>query len=224
MTHAAAWTEVPAVTVAAAVPRRTSRGLGRIADIGIALAALFVLWPMMLVIALALLPSGSVIFRHRRVGLNGKEFDCLKFRTMRLDARERLAELLNVNPEARAEWAIFGKLRHDPRVTRLGRVLRAFSLDELPQLLNVLRGDMVLVGPRPLTREELAEHYGDLAEVVLSVRPGVTGPWQVSGRSLTGYPRRVAMDADYARSRSFVGDIRLLLQTPLAVLGRRGAV
>lgn len=224
MTHAAAWTEVPAVKVTAAVPRRTSRGLGRIVNIGIALTALFVLWPIIVLIALALSPSGAVIFRHRRVGMNGVEFDCLKFRTMRLDARERLAELLNVNPEARAEWAVFGKLRYDPRVTRLGRVLRAFSLDELPQLLNVLRGDMVLVGPRPLTRDELVEHYGDLADVVLSVRPGVTGPWQVGGRSLTGYPRRVAMDADYARNRSFGGDIRLLLQTPLAVLGRRGAV
>jgi lipopolysaccharide/colanic/teichoic acid biosynthesis glycosyltransferase len=140
------------------------------------------------------------------------------------DAESRLAELLRASPEARAEWEATRKLRRDPRVTWIGRLLRTFSLDELPQLLNVLRGEMSLVGPRPITASELATYYGaDAVRHYTSVRPGMTGLWQVSGRSNTGYAQRVAMDVEYASHPSLVTDLRLLLRTPAAVLLGRGA-
>ena len=134
-----------------------------------------------------------------------------------------LAELLERDPEAAAEWEATRKLKNDPRVTRIGKFLRATSLDELPQLINVLKGEMSLVGPRPVTATELAANYGAAAEHYQLVRPGITGPWQVSGRSETSYDRRVALDVAYATQPSLVTDIRLLLATPAAVLLRRGA-
>ena len=144
---------------------------------------------------------------------------------MRPDADRILAELLARDPSARAEWEATRKLRRDPRVTRIGRLLRATSLDELPQMINVFRGDMSLVGPRPVVQDELDQHYSPALAVndYLSVRPGVTGLWQVSGRSNTGYRERVALDSDYARNPSLLRDLKILVLTVVVVLRCRGA-
>jgi lipopolysaccharide/colanic/teichoic acid biosynthesis glycosyltransferase len=167
--------------------------------------------------------GGPAFYAHERVGRGGRRFGCLKFRSMVTDSAARLEAMLAEDPAARAEWDATRKLRHDPRITWIGRFLRASSLDELPQLINVLRGDMSLVGPRPVIAAELAAHYGAAAEHYLSVRPGITGLWQVSGRSSTSYDTRVALDVRYATNPSLLADMRILLRTPAAVLLRRGA-
>jgi lipopolysaccharide/colanic/teichoic acid biosynthesis glycosyltransferase len=167
--------------------------------------------------------GGPAFFAHERVGRAGRRFPCLKFRSMVVGAEARLAALLARDPAARAEWQATHKLRDDPRVTRIGRFLRATSLDELPQLLNVLRGEMSLVGPRPVQAQELTSLYGGAAAHYLSVKPGITGPWQISGRSDTTYAERVSLDVAYATRPSFWTDLRILLRTPAAVLLRRGA-
>jgi exopolysaccharide production protein ExoY len=155
---------------------------------------------------------GPALFRHRRVGFNGKHFDCLKFRTMVTDAPDRLRQLLKSDPAAAAEWATNRKLRNDPRVTAIGAILRKSSLDELPQLFNVLSGDMSIVGPRPVTDEEL-ERYESSIDAYLACRPGITGLWQVSGRSKTTYDERVACDEFYARSWSMALDAKIVIVT-----------
>jgi exopolysaccharide production protein ExoY len=180
--------------------------------------------PLCIIALLVRIDAGPALFAHWRVGRGGKAFGCLKFRTMVPDAERRLAALLEADPAARAEWEATRKLRNDPRVTWIGRFLRASSLDELPQLLNVLRGEMSLVGPRPVLASELAIHYGPIAtERYESVRPGITGLWQVSGRSDTSYAERVALDVAYVARPSLREDLRILLRTPAAVLLRRGA-
>lgn len=161
-----------------------------------------------------------MVFAHERVGLGGRRFRCFKFRTMHTDASERLDELLASDLVAREEWARDFKLRNDPRVTQLGAFLRRTSLDELPQLFNVLKGDMCLVGPRPIVEKELAM-YGRYARYYLSIRPGMTGLWQVSGRNDTSYRRRVALDCAYVKSQCFLLDLRIILRTLPALLGRR---
>ncbi|MBW8269872.1 sugar transferase [Caldovatus sp. SYSU G05006] len=198
--------------------------LKRALDVAGAAALLVVLAVPLAVIALLVRADGGpVLFAHRRVGKGGVPFNCLKFRTMVPDAEARLAALLEADPEARAEWEATRKLRRDPRITWIGRFLRASSLDELPQLVNVLRGEMSLVGPRPVPAAELAACYGAAAEHYRSVRPGITGPWQVSGRNDTSYAHRVALDVAYATRPSLREDLRILLRTPAAVLLRRGA-
>ncbi len=167
--------------------------------------------------------GGPALFAHRRIGRGGSAFGCLKFRSMVPDAEARLGALLARDPEARAEWEATRKLKRDPRVTRIGAFLRKTSLDELPQLINVLRGEMSLVGPRPVTAIELDTYYGAAAGHYQSVRPGITGLWQVSGRNDVSYARRVAMDVAYVTQPSLVQDIRLLLMTPAVILFRRGA-
>src|SRR6185437_1396175 len=157
------------------------------------------------VMALIRLGGTPVIFRHRRIGQSGSAFDCLKFRTMVPDAENVLRRLLKEHPEIRDEWTQNHKLRDDPRITPIGRFLRRTSLDELPQLWNVLRGDMSLVGPRPIVRVELLR-YGKQAALYLAVKPGLTGLWQVKGRSDTTYRRRVAMDKYYVRNRNLLMD------------------
>jgi exopolysaccharide production protein ExoY len=180
--------------------------------------------PAFLVLALLVrMDGGRVFYAHERVGRDGRLFGCLKFRSMVMDADKRLAALLERDPAARAEWDTSRKLKNDPRVTWVGRFLRASSLDELPQLINVLKGEMSLVGPRPVQASELAAYYGAAAQHYLSVRPGITGPWQISGRSDTSYAQRVALDVAYATRPSFWGDVKILLRTPMAVLARRGA-
>jgi undecaprenyl-phosphate galactose phosphotransferase len=169
-----------------------------------------------------LLTGGSVLFHHRRIGRNGKRFTCYKFRTMVPNADRVLEEVLHSNAELRAEWILHHKLKDDPRITRIGYLLRKTSLDELPQLWNVLRGEMSLVGPRPIVEEEIFK-YGRAIRHYLAVKPGITGLWQVEGRNDTSYRRRVALDRIYA-ARSCVGlDLRILVQTIGVVVGRRGA-
>lgn len=167
--------------------------------------------------------GAPVLFGHYRVGHNGRLFRCLKFRTMYRDAERMLAELLERDPAARAEWERDQKLVDDPRVTPIGRFLRHTSLDELPQLINVLRGEMCLVGPRPITVGELTR-YGRVRWHYLSVIPGITGLWQVSGRNNTTYDERVALDERYVEQRSFRLDLRILLSTVNVVLRREGAL
>jgi lipopolysaccharide/colanic/teichoic acid biosynthesis glycosyltransferase len=187
------------------------------------LGLLFVL-PLMIAVALAIWVQdrGPVLFAHRRVGRGGKPFYCLKFRSMALDSEARLAELLATDPAARAEWEADHKLRNDPRVTPLGVFLRKTSLDELPQLFNVLRGEMNLVGPRPIVEAEIVK-YGSRFRHYCAVKPGITGLWQVSGRNDVSYRARVAMDTLYARRQSAVLDAWVIMATIPAVLARKGS-
>jgi exopolysaccharide production protein ExoY len=180
--------------------------------------------PLLLFISLAIKfdSPGPVIFRQSRVGLNGVTFQCYKFRTMRRDATQALERLLVACPDSRLEWEHTRKLRKDPRITRVGHFLRKSSLDELPQLVNVLMRTMNLVGPRPIVPDE-ARLYGRSIRHYCSVRPGITGPWQVSGRSNTSFARRVAHDRRYAQSRSFLLDCQILIFTLPAVFFGRGA-
>jgi Undecaprenyl-phosphate galactose phosphotransferase WbaP len=196
----------------------------RVFDIVIALIAIVFTLPLLVSIALAVRAQdgGAAIFSQERVGRNGRMFRCLKFRSMVLSAEARLAALLESDPAARAEWARDHKLRQDPRITKLGEFLRKTSLDELPQLFNVLRGDMSIVGPRPIVAAEICR-YGRRFESYCAVRPGITGLWQVSGRNDTTYRRRVAMDTIYAKRKSLALDVRLLLLTVPAVLFATGS-
>jgi exopolysaccharide production protein ExoY len=186
----------------------------RIVDIILAISGIIILAPLLLIcfVAITTTSSGPAIFRHRRVGFNGKQFNCLKFRTMVVDSPKRLRDLLESDPAAAAEWAATRKLRYDPRVTAIGMVLRKSSLDELPQLFNVLRGDMSIVGPRPVTDEEL-DRYASSVGAYLACRPGITGLWQVSGRSTTTYEKRVALDAQYAHTWSMALDAKIMIVT-----------
>ena len=205
--------------------RRVSRGRSsddaatRMLDVFVALCALIFLAPLMLVVALVvkLQDGGSIVFPHERIGRNGRTFKCLKFRSMVPDSQRRLDELLANDPHARAQWQRDHKLKVDPRITPIGGFLRRSSLDELPQLFNVLRGDMSIVGPRPIVTAEIPK-YGRHFRHYCAVRPGITGLWQVSGRNDVSYRRRVAMDTIYARRKSLAWDIKLLVITVPAVL------
>ena len=189
-----------------------------------ALLLLIVLSPLMIVISFLIWhrDGAPVFFAHYRVGYDGKLFRCLKFRTMLQDSEQVLSELLEKDETARAEWARDQKLSNDPRITGVGHFLRRSSLDELPQLLNVLRADMSLVGPRPVTVPELTR-YGRARWHYLSVRPGMTGLWQVSGRNNTTYEERVALDRRYVEQRSLALDLSILLKTVRVVVTRDGA-
>lgn len=191
----------------------------RMMDLAIAIPAIIVALPIMVLIAaLIIVTTGrSPLFAHKRVGFRGHPFPCYKFQTMVKNADAALARLLANDADAAREWASRRKLRHDPRVTRLGWVLRKCSLDELPQLVNVLKGDMSCIGPRPVTPEEL-ERYGARAEAYMSARPGISGLWQVTGRSSMDFPTRVAIDERYVQDWSLLSDLRILAKTPAAVL------
>ncbi len=190
-----------------------------------ALFALVLLSPVLAIVALLILArrDGPVFFSHVRVGRNGQLFRCHKFRTMVPNGGKMFEQILSIDPIAREDWIVRRKVFRDPRVSRLGAFLRSSSLDELPQLWNVLVGEMSMVGPRPITIEELAK-YGDNATEYLSVRPGITGAWQVSGRSECTYDERVALDVEYVRNFSFARDMSILMQTFEVVLRRQGAV
>lgn len=191
-------------------------------DLALAVPMLISVLPIMTVLALlSSLDGGAPIFGHERIGQNGRRFKCLKFRTMRTNSAEVLATLLASNPEVAAEWARDYKLARDPRITRVGRWLRRTSLDELPQLLNVIRGDMSLVGPRPITEAELEKYEGHISRY-LALRPGMTGVWQVHGRGKVDYQQRVEMDARYAQTLSLSRDLWLVLLTTVVVFKRRG--
>jgi len=191
----------------------------RFLDIIIAIAVLVFALPLMLFIAAAirLQDGGPALFSQTRLGQGGRDFRCFKFRTMVMDAEGRLAALFEKDPAARLEWEAHQKLRGDPRVTPLGLFLRRSSLDELPQLFNVLRGDMSIVGPRPIVQAEIAR-YGRSYPHYCRVRPGLTGLWQVSGRNTLSYRRRVALDRLYATAKSPGLDIAIILKTFAVVL------
>jgi exopolysaccharide production protein ExoY len=198
------------------------KGGKRALDLMIAVPMLVLLAPIIGLLLLITASDGhNPLFAHMRVGRKGRLFPCLKVRTMVINAADQLAELLRNDPEAAAEWARDRKLANDPRVTSIGGFLRKTSLDELPQLWNVIRGDMSLVGPRPVMRDEL-EHYGKWAARYESVKPGLTGLWQVSGRNDVTYDERVMMDVRYARRYTLTGDLRILFMTGMAVLGATG--
>jgi exopolysaccharide production protein ExoY len=188
-------------------------------DVTVALVALVLAAPVMLAVALLILVTdgGPVIFSHGRVGFNGKRFACYKFRTMVANSEQVLADYLASNPEAAKEWGQHWKFKNDPRITFLGHILRKSSLDELPQLINVLRGEMSCVGPRPVVPDEL-QRYGTCAIDYLQTRPGVTGLWQVTGRDAIDYPSRVSIDSSYVRNWSIWADVVILVRTIFAVM------
>ncbi|NIE65516.1 sugar transferase [Burkholderia sp. Ax-1719] len=197
--------------------------LKRVFDIGAALCAMFLFAPILIVVAMIVRRDGGpILYGHTRVGRNGKKFRCLKFRSMVVNSEEVLKELLARDPEARAEWEREFKLKNDVRVTSIGHFLRRSSLDELPQLWNVLRGEMSFVGPRPIIDQEL-ERYGDASKYYLMVTPGITGLWQVSGRNDVDYATRVSLDVSYVMNWSFWKDLAILYKTFFVVIRGSGA-
>ena len=202
----------------------SQRFVKRAIDVSAASLGLVFLSPLMILIAVLIRghDGGPAVFSHTRIGQGGRAFSCLKFRTMVVDAEARLGALLASDPEAAAQWARDQKLRDDPRITGLGRFLRRTSLDELPQLFNILRGEMAVVGPRPIVADEIVR-YGELFDAYASVPPGITGLWQISGRNDVSYDDRVELDATYARNWTVLGDISIMLKTAPAVLLKRGA-
>ena len=204
--------------------RPYNRFIKRIFDLVLTTIGVVLLSPVFLLLAvlIKLDSRGPVIFAHQRIGKDGKLFPCLKFRTMCVDADKKLKEYLAANPEARKEWEAEFKLKDDPRVTRVGKVLRKTSLDELPQLFNVLIGQMSLVGPRPIVTAEIPQ-YGPYIKDFYMVHPGITGMWQVNGRSDTTYEERVQMDSWYVRNWGVWLDIMLLWRTFGVVLQHKGA-
>ncbi len=197
----------------------------RVFDIFFSIFAIIVTSPFMFLIALGikLTDGGKVFFTQKRVGKDGKEFDIIKFRSMYPDAESRLKEILESNPQARKEWKESFKLKNDPRITPIGKFLRKTSLDELPQFFNVLKGDMSVVGPRPVVQEELDKFYKEKANLYKSIRPGVTGYWQVEGRSDTDYEERVKMDEWYIKNQSLWLDLKIILKTIKVMITGKGA-
>ena len=199
-----------------------SRHGKRAFDLAFALALLPFLLPVIVLLAIATrLDGGPAIFGHQRVGLGGHEFNCLKIRTMRVGAEEYLQKYLAENPDAAEEWQQNYKLRDDPRITKIGKFLRKTSLDELPQIFNVIRGDMSFVGPRPVTETEL-EVYGPARVAYAEGRPGITGKWQVSGRNEISYEERILLDVTYRETETLLGDLKIIAKTPLKVIRPTG--
>lgn len=214
--------------VAPALPQAESREiklsvLKQFFDRTAAALGLIVLSPVFLLIGLMIKKDGGPAFYYQnRVGYKGKLFKCWKLRSMIVNADQALQKILTNDPQARAEWDKDFKLKNDPRITKIGHFIRKTSLDELPQLWNVLRGDMSLVGPRPVTEKETL-FYGDALKDYTSVKPGMTGLWQVSGRNDVSYAGRVALDSRYVHTRSFFGDIGIIMRTVRVMLFRTGA-
>lgn len=191
-------------------------------DIVFALFLLPILMPVICMLWAAVrLDGGPGFFGHTRIGRNGQPFKCWKVRSMVVDAEARLQDYLDANPDAAAEWARDHKLTNDPRINRLGHILRKTSLDELPQIWNVLKGEMSFVGPRPIVTKELAK-YGSGVSAYLAQKPGITGLWQVSGRNDISYDERVALDVSYLSRCSFGLDLKIIAKTGAAVLGTTG--
>lgn len=178
---------------------------------------------LLIILAIRLTSPGKIVYSHERIGRGGKPFKCYKFRTMYADADARLQSLLDTDAELKQEWMTSRKLKNDPRVTTLGKFLRKSSLDELPQLWNVLKGDLSLVGPRPVVKDEVIQFMGDKATKILSIKPGLTGIWQVSGRSDTSYSKRLQLDEQYVDNHSLFLDLILILKTVPSLLFSRGA-
>jgi len=199
-------------------------GFKRVMDLVLAFTVLTFTSPLLIAIysLLKIFDPGPALFTQLRVGRDGRTFTVYKFRTMRVDAQERLENMLAGDPTAANEWAEFQKLKRDPRVTILGRILRKTSLDELPQLLNIVRGEMSVIGPRPVTSGEI-HRYGVDYPYYTAVRPGVLGLWQVKGRNCLTYPERVAYDVQYVKTWSIWQDIKILFLAVPVVLMARGA-
>lgn len=194
----------------------------RTLDIIGALCGIILLSPAFILVSIAIKiedPKGKVIFGHNRVGKTGKLFPCLKFRSMFANAEEMKA---NFTDAQKKEYAETFKLKNDPRITKVGKFIRKTSLDELPQLFNILKGDMTIVGPRPIVNAEL-EYYGEFADNYKSVKPGLTGLWQVSGRSDTSYEERVQLDMEYITTRNTFKDIYIIIMTVVKVFKREGS-
>ena len=194
----------------------------RVIDFIGALVGLILLSPIMLIVAIAIKledPKGNIIFGHMRVGKDGKMFPCLKFRSMFSNAEEMKK---NFTEEQKREYAETFKLKDDPRITKVGKFIRKTSLDELPQLFNILKGDMTIVGPRPIVTDEL-DFYGEYEDYYKAVKPGLTGLWQVSGRSDTTYDERVALDMEYVTTRNTFKDLYIIFMTAVKVLKREGS-
>jgi Undecaprenyl-phosphate galactose phosphotransferase WbaP len=203
---------------------RRNRIAKRLFDILVASIGAILAIPLAISIALAirLETRGPVLFVHTRIGKDGRPFRLWKFRSMRADSDEVLHRYLEKHAELLAEWHASHKLKNDPRITRVGRWLRRSSLDELPQLWNVLNGTMSMIGPRPIVEDEISK-YGRAIREYVRVQPGLTGLWQVSGRTDLSYQRRVDLDTDYIRGWSFLGDLKILFKTVEVVLGGHGA-
>lgn len=201
---------------------KRSRFVKRTGDIVFSLSVLTLGAPIFLALALMVKASsrGPIFYIQPRIGRDYKTFGCIKFRTMRKDSDKILKSLLASSPELKKEFAKDHKLKNDPRITRLGKFLRRSSLDELPQFINVLRGQMSVVGPRPIVKAELSR-YGYNMNEVLAVRPGMTGLWQVSGRNNLSYRQRVRLDLRYSRTRNFAMDLKIVLKTVMVVLNPR---
>jgi exopolysaccharide production protein ExoY len=195
-------------------------------DIAFSFLCLLIGAPVFLLIALLILVTspGKVIYSHERIGRGGKPFRCYKFRTMYVDAEQRLEEILASNLDLRREWEQHYKLKKDPRITPFGSFLRKTSLDELPQFWNVLKGDLSIVGPRPVVKEEIEKYFCVKAHKILSIRPGLTGIWQVSGRSdVNCYQKRIQLDEYYVDNHSFLLDLKLIAKTIPTMLFSKGA-
>lgn len=198
----------------------------RIFDIIFSLGALIVIFPLLFFIGLLIFISspGKIFYAHKRMGRGGKTFKCYKFRTMYPDADKRLKDLLKNNPTLRKEWEASFKIKNDPRIIPIGAFLRKTSLDELPQFWNVLKGDLSVVGPRPVVKEEVEKYLGVKSYKILSIRPGLTGLWQVSGRSdITCYQKRIELDEYYIDNHSILLDIKLIAKTIPVMLFSKGA-
>lgn len=199
-------------------------GAKRAFDVLVALVALCVAAPVMVItsVAIKLLDGGPVFFVQQRIGFAERSFPCLKFRTMEMGAEEKLRQYLLAHDGAAAEWQSSRKLKRDPRITLIGGALRRTSIDELPQLFNVLLGHMSMVGPRPVVAEEI-QYYGGDAQAYFSTRPGLTGAWQISGRNDISYPERVQLDCRYCSQWSFSKDVMIMLKTLPILLMRKGS-
>ena len=205
------------------IRRNLYLGIKRTFDCIASLVAFIVLLPVFLIIAVAIKAEskGKVFYKHKRIGKNGKYIYVLKFRTMYTDAQERLAELLK-DPKVAKEWSENFKLHNDPRVTKVGNFLRKTSLDELPQLINIMNGDMSIVGPRPIIDGEI-DKYGKMKSKFLSVTPGLTGWWACNGRSQTNYANRIILEMYYVNHQCISLDIKIIFKTIISVIKRDGA-
>jgi len=206
-------------------PSAVGFALKRVFDLAsvVVILALFG-WLMLIIAAMVRMSGGKkVIYGHTRIGRHGRQFKCLKFRSMVSNSDEVLRNLLETDPDAREQWERDFKLKDDPRITKIGRFIRKTSLDELPQLWNVVRGEMSIVGPRPVVQAEFEQYYGDAKEHYLSVPPGLTGLWQVSGRNDLDYAERVELDKQYVENSNVIYDFVIVMRTVKVMVVRRGA-
>ena len=197
----------------------------RIFDVLFSLGAMLFFLPIGLVVALCIKMTspGPIFYSSKRVGKEGHPISCWKFRTMVQDADKKLSLLLQENSHLKQEWETYFKLKDDPRISTIGKILRKTSLDELPQFYNVLKGDLSVVGPRPVTQEEIQKYFGSKATKILSVRPGLTGIWQTSGRSLLTFEERIALEESYIDRQSLSLDLRIICKTIPAMFSSKGA-